>query len=38
MDEGYVDEDADVMKKIGNFFRGNKDKKDDKAASKEDTA
>lgn len=26
-DQGYVDEDADVMKKIGNFFGGGNKKK-----------
>ena len=28
-DQGYVDEDADVMGKIGNFFSGGKKKKEE---------
>jgi len=34
-DQGYVDEDADVMKKLGNLFGGGK-KKEEKAAKADD--
>merc|ERR1712238_416645 len=33
-DQGYEDDDADVMKKIGNFFSGGKVKEKAKAVSK----